>query len=47
MTDPISNAVTSAWHYWNDPVEADAQHTLLGTVKDLALTILGVFAGRP
>jgi hypothetical protein len=93
MTDPISNAFSSAWHYWNDPVEsdaltycqkantvtagalcneptvvsdacrtpttdvdafvcddpqmADAQHTLLGTVKDVALTILGVFAGRP
>ena len=26
---------------------ADAQRTILDTVKDLAMTVLGVFAGRP
>ena len=31
----------------DDGKMAEAQHTLLGTVKDLALSILSIFAGRP
>ena len=40
-----SNAVDA--FVCDDTRMADAQHTILDTVKDLAMTILGVFAGRP
>jgi hypothetical protein len=31
----------------DDPKMAEQQHTILDAVKELAMTILGVFAGRP